>query len=190
MKKIYFLSGLPRSGSTVLAALLQQHPEMHTTATSGLLDMLVGTLNAWADSFSQKASTQDKAEQDKEIQKILRSICHTKYEDINKSIILDKSRAWASAVNMPTMYNVLGYKPKIIATVRNVEDCVASMVRVAKPYNLTEFLRTSDLVNHVKEAYQTLLTAHNFGSECIHYVEYEDLVSKPEEVLRGIEEFL
>jgi hypothetical protein len=43
MKKIYFLSGLPRSGSTVLAALLQQHPEMHTTATSGLLDMLVGT---------------------------------------------------------------------------------------------------------------------------------------------------
>jgi hypothetical protein len=26
MKKIYFLSGLPRSGSTVLAALLQQHP--------------------------------------------------------------------------------------------------------------------------------------------------------------------
>ena len=47
MKKIYFLSGLPRSGSTVLAALLQQHPEMHTTATSGLLDMLVGTLKAW-----------------------------------------------------------------------------------------------------------------------------------------------
>jgi sulfotransferase len=55
MKKIYFLSGLPRSGSTVLAALLQQHPEMHTTATSGLLDMLVGTLKAWADSLSQSA---------------------------------------------------------------------------------------------------------------------------------------
>jgi hypothetical protein len=53
MKKIYFLSGLPRSGSTVLAALLQQHPEMHTTATSGLLDMLVGTLKAWADSLSK-----------------------------------------------------------------------------------------------------------------------------------------
>jgi hypothetical protein len=91
---------------------------------------------------------------------------------------------------MPTMYNVLGYKPKIIATVRNVEDCVASMVRVAKPDNLTHFLRTSDLVDHVKQSYQTLLRAHNFGPECIHYVEYEDLVSKPEEVLRGIEEFL
>ena len=190
MKKIYFLSGLPRSGSTVLAALLQQHPEMHTTATSGLLDMLVGTLKAWADSLSQRSNTQDKATQEKEIQRVLKAICETKYADVDKPVILDKARGWASEVNMPTMYNVLGYKPKIIATVRNVEDCVASMVRVAKPDNLTEFLRTSDLVDHVKQSYQTLLGAHNFSQECIHYVEYEDLVSKPEEVLRGIEEFL
>jgi sulfotransferase len=92
MKKIYFLSGLPRSGSTVLAALLQQHPEMHTTATSGLLDMLVGTLKAWADSLSQKSSTKDKAAQEKEIQRILKSICETKYADIDKPVILDKAR--------------------------------------------------------------------------------------------------
>ena len=59
------------------------------------------------------------------------SICETKYADVDKPVILDKARGWASEVNMPTMYNVLGYKPKIIATVRNVEDCVASMVRVA-----------------------------------------------------------
>jgi len=190
MKKIYFLSGLPRSGSTVLAALLQQHPEMHTTATSGLLDMLVGTLKAWADSLSQQSSTEDKEAQEKEIQKILKNICHTKYEDIDKPVILDKARGWASKVNMPTMYNVLGYKPKIIATVRNVEDCVASMVRVAKPDDLTEFCRHSDLVDHVKQSYQTLLGAHNFAPECIHYVEYDDLVEKPEEVLRGVEEFL
>jgi sulfotransferase len=122
MKKIYFLAGLPRSGSTVLAALLQQHPEMHTTATSGLLDILVGTLKGWKDSFSQKSNTQDKELQEKEIQKILRNICLTKYENIDKSIILDKARGWASDVNMRTMYNVLGHKPKIIATVRNVEE--------------------------------------------------------------------
>jgi sulfotransferase len=161
MKKIYFLSGLPRSGSTVLAALLQQHPEMHTTATSGLLDMLVGTLHAWADSLSQRSCTKANEEQDKEIQRVLKAICETKYADIDKPVILDKARGWASDVNMPTMYNVLGYKPKIIATVRNVEDCVASMVRVAKPDNLTNFLRTSDLVDHVKQSYQTLLRAHN-----------------------------
>ena len=190
MKKIYFLSGLPRSGSTVLAALLQQHPEMHTTATSGLLDMLMGTLKARAASFGQQSSTKDAMAQEKEMQRILKAICEAKYADVDKSVVLDKERGWASEVNMPTIHNVLGYKPKIIATVRNVEDCVSSMVRVAKPSNLLEFCNTSELVEHIKKSYQTLLGAHNVAPECIHYVEYEDLVSKPEETLRGIEKFL
>ena len=190
MKKLFFLAGLPRSGSTVLAALLQQHPEMHTTATSGLLDIIVGTLNAWSGSLSQKSSTQDLETQEKEIQRMLKAMCEAKYANLDKPVVLDKARGWASAVNMPIMYNVLGSKPKIVATVRNVEDCVASMVRVVKPDNLTEFLRTSELVDHVKQSYKTLLGAHDFSHECIHYVEYEDLVSKPEEVLREVEEFL
>ena len=82
MKKIYFLSGLPRSGSTVLAALLQQHPEMHTTATSGLLDMLMGTLKARVASFGQQSSTKDAMVQEKEMQRILKAICEAKYADV------------------------------------------------------------------------------------------------------------
>ena len=86
MEKIYFLSGLPRSGSTVLAALLQQHPDMHTTATSSLLHLILGTLKAWADSLNQKSSTQDQKVQEKEIQKILKAICETKYKDIKNPL--------------------------------------------------------------------------------------------------------
>ena len=190
MKKIYFLAGLPRSGSTVLAALLQQHPDMHTTATSSLLDTLVGALKGWSDCMTTQASTQDKEEKEAEIRRILRNMCITKYENIDKSIILDKARSWASDVNMRTMYNVLGHKPKVVATVRNVEDCVASMVRVAKPDDLTEFLRHSDLVQHIKESYQTLQRGHAFAPECIHFVEYDDLVDNPVETLRKVEQFL
>ena len=92
MKKIYFLAGLPRSGSTVLAALLQQHPELHATSTSGLLDMLIGTLDAWANSLGQKSQVQDDKEKDREIQKILQSICLAKYENLDKRVVLDKHR--------------------------------------------------------------------------------------------------
>lgn len=189
MKNIYFLSGLPRSGSTVLAAILSQNPEVHTTATSGLLDMLVGTLRAWADSMSVQA-TPDKAKSEAEIQRILRNICESKYEDVGKSIILDKARGWASDVNIPTMAKVLGHKPKIIATVRNIPDCVASMVRVAKPDNLEEFLRTSELVSHVKESYQTLESGYRFAPECILFVDYDDLLNNPQKELDRIHAFL
>ena len=78
MKKIYFLSGLPRSGSTVLAAILSQHPSLHASSTSGLLDMLVGTLRAWADSMNTKAQKDQQAAEE-EIQRVLRNICDTKY---------------------------------------------------------------------------------------------------------------
>jgi len=189
MKNIYFLSGLPRSGSTVLAAILSQNPEVHTTATSGLLDMLVGTLRAWADSMSVQA-TPDKVKSEAEIQRILHNICDSKYADIDKPIILDKARGWASDVNIPTMAKVLGHKPKVIATVRNIPDCVASMVRVAKPANLDDFLRTSELVNHVKESYQTLESGYRFAPECILFVDYDDLLSNPQKELDRIHAFL
>lgn len=189
MKNIYFLSGLPRSGSTVLAAILNQNPAVHTTATSGLLDMLVGTLRAWADSMSTHA-TPDKVKAEAEIQRILRTVCEAKYAEVDKPIILDKARGWASDVNIPTMAKVLGHKPKIIATVRNIPDCVASMVRVAKPDNLAEFLRTSELVNHVKESYQTLEGGYRFAPECILFVDYDDLLSDPQSQLDRIHAFL
>ena len=190
MKKIYFLAGLPRSGSTVLAALLQQHPELHATSTSGLLDLLMGTLGAWSDSLGEQSSAREDKSKDAEIQKILQSICLTKYEGIDKKIILDKHRGWPAPMNLRTMEKVLRHPPKIVATVRNVEDCVASMVRVVKPHDLTEFCRHSDLVDHIKSSYQCLQTGYSAYPECIHFVEYDDLVDNPVETLRKVEQFL
>ena len=46
-KRVYFLSGLPRSGSTLLANILAQHPEIYVTPTSGIVDMLVNVRNHW-----------------------------------------------------------------------------------------------------------------------------------------------
>jgi len=40
MKTLFFLSGLPRSGSTLLGSLLNQHPEIYATPTSPLADLL------------------------------------------------------------------------------------------------------------------------------------------------------
>jgi Sulfotransferase family len=189
MKNIYFLAGLPRSGSTVLAALLNQHPQVHASATSGLLDILVGTLKAWSEAMSTQASP-DKKQSEREIQKILRNICDTKYDHIDKPVILDKARGWASQMNIGTMAMVLGHKPKIVATVRNIPDCAASFVRIAKPEDEDEFCRDSELIDHLKKSYQTLEEGYRFAPECILCVDYDDLISDPMTQLRRVEEFL
>ncbi len=189
MKNIYFLSGLPRSGSTVLAAILNQHPSIHATSTSGLLDILVGTLTAWTNSLTVRAAV-DKAANEEEIKRILRTICEEKYSTIDKPTILDKARGWSSSINIPTMTKVLGQQPRIVATVRNIPDCVASFVRIAKPENKYEFMRNSDLVHHVKESYQSLQSGYNLAPECILFVDYDDLMRDPASQLKRVHKFL
>ena len=187
MKKLYFLAGLPRSGSTVLAALLNQHPELHTTATSGLLGILTAMLRAWEECEPARIGT-DRIPQEKG--DAIKALCEVKCRDTDKNIILNKERGWVKAQNMHTMEMALGYPPKIIATVRNVEDCVASMVRIAKPNELSSFLRESSYVKHIQESYVDLLKAHHWKREYIYYVDYDELNNNPEETLRGIEKFL
>lgn len=189
MKKLYFLSGLPRSGSTVLAAILNQNPDIHTTSTSGLLNTVVGAVRAWFSSLSVQASPDKEAAQ-AEISRMIKGLCEAKYETVDKPIVIDKARGWAAVENMPIMFSVMGEKPKIIATVRNIPDCVASMVRVSKPENLEEFLRESDLVSHVKESYQLLNTGFTMAPECILFVDYDDLLADPKKELKRIHEFL
>ena len=44
MKKYYFISGLPRSGSTLLTAILNQNPNFYSDIASPLQDMLENTI--------------------------------------------------------------------------------------------------------------------------------------------------
>ena len=39
-KKVYFLSGFPRAGNTLLASILNQNPEINSTAHSVVQDIL------------------------------------------------------------------------------------------------------------------------------------------------------
>jgi hypothetical protein len=172
-----------------LAAILSQHPSIHATSTSNLLDTLVGTLRAWADSLTTRAQTDQAKEEDK-IRNILKNVCETQYADIDKPIILDKARGWADDTNIRTMSKVFGYKPKIIATVRNVEDCAASFVRVAKPNDLDHFLLKDDLIKHLKESYQTFEKGYSFAPECFLIIDYDDLMKDPKKELKRVHEFL
>lgn len=189
MKNIYFLAGLPRSGSTLLAAILNQNPKIHASSTSGLLDTMVGTLRAWADSFNTLAQ-KDRDASEQEIQRILNNITQTKYAHIDKPIILDKARGWADDTNIRTMTRVFERKPKIIATVRNVEDCAASFVRIAKPTDLDDFCVNGELMGHLKESYQTFQKGYSFAPECFLIVDYDDLLSNPKKEIERIHQFL
>ncbi len=183
---IHFLSGLPRSGSTVLSSILNQHPQIYSTPTSGLIDILGSICATWENSPTTVAQNKEKDE----AYRILNSVIEAKYKDIKKPIIIDKSRGWVNPKIMETMSHVLGRHPKIIATVRSTSECAASFIRVAKPKSVSEFLRNSELISHLKSSYAELKNGYESNPDNILFIEYDDLIQSPQKQLDIIHDFL
>ena len=183
---IHFLSGLPRSGSTVLSSLLNQHPQVHSTSTSGLIDIMGAVCMAWEQSPSTVAQSADK----EEAYRLLRSVADSKYETVSKPVIVDKSRGWANPQIMDTLTQALGRPPKIIATVRNPADCAASFVRVAKPKDVPTFLRSSQLIAHLKSSYAILNQGYEKHPDNFCFIDYDDLIQSPQAQMDRVIEFL
>ena len=85
MREIHFISGLPRSGSTLLTNVLLQNPKFATTATSSLLEFLLQIRDNWNKLEGHKVypDGQDKWS-------VIRSIMQN-YHKTDKNIIFDKN---------------------------------------------------------------------------------------------------
>ena len=89
MANIHFISGLPRSGSTLLAALLSQNPRFHAGITSP-----VGYIfNAMLMAVSQRNESAMFIH-DNNRKRLLRGVFDSYYGDVGHSVIFDTNRAW------------------------------------------------------------------------------------------------
>ena len=185
-KTLHFLSGVPRSGSTVLAAILNQNPMIRASTTSGLVHALDGIANTWHTGNLLKENDPEH----KKLAQTMRGMIDAFYEDVDSPVVIDKSRGWPIPTIMTAMTQVLGHTPKIIATVRSVPDCAASFVRIVKPDDLDKFIATGQLMDHLKAAYISLQEGYAFAPDNFLIVEYEDLIANPKEQLNRVHTFL
>jgi hypothetical protein len=185
-KTLHFLSGIPRSGSTVLAAILNQNPMTHVSTTSGLVHALDGLANTW----HSAGLLNDNDPKREKLAQTMRGAIDAFYDDSPAPVIIDKSRGWPIPQILSAMKQVLGREPKIIATVRAVPDCMASFVRIAKPDDLEMFMHKGQLADHLKAAYLSLQAGYEFSPENFLMVEYDNLMADPKAELERIHTFL
>lgn len=185
-KTLHFLSGLPRSGSTVLAAILNQNPKTRVSTTSGLVHALTGLAETW----HKEPMLKDNDPQMKKLAKTMAGTIDAFYSDFSQPIVIDKNRAWPTPMIMSAMEQVLGRPMKIIATVRSVPDCMASFVRIAKPKDLDDFIYNDFLVKHLQGSYMNLAEGYAYRPDWFLFVEYNDLLTNPKRELDRIHKFL
>ena len=122
MRKIHYISGLPRSGSTLLTNILLQNPKIQTTATSSLLEFMLQVRDNWT---KLEGHTAHPDGQDKWA--VIKSIMQT-YHNTDKEIIVDKNRGWSNHIEF--IEKVTGEPARIIACVRNLEDICTSFEKL------------------------------------------------------------
>ena len=178
-----FLSSLPRSGSTLLTSLLNQRPDVYASPTSNLCDTMGAAVQAW----ESNPTTQAQGGTQKDLIRILKGIAKSRYSV--KATVFDKGRGWPAPGVMQTMQKVQG-DVKIVATVRPIADCLASFVKIAKPDDVRDFCKNSQLAQHLMSSYHTLKAGYDAAPENFLFIEYDDLVKDPCTQLDRIADFV
>lgn len=123
---IHYLAGLPRSGSTLLANILAQHPQISVTGTSPLF----GAVNAVADALSNvpevAAELQNVPGTYDRYVASLRAFMDAWHRDAESRVVIDKHRAWPHRF---ALLKQIDPDSKLIATVRDPRSVVASFER-------------------------------------------------------------
>lgn len=191
MKKIHFLSGLPRAGSTLLSAILDQNPNVHAEGNSALCQLM------WDAHVSvmQNSAEQITANRKQGIAKsIVSSIPEQYYANTDKPIIIDKCRSWTLPPNLELVEEYISKDAKFLVLVRPVEEVVKSFVNVYKengrfthelPYS---FLHSKS--EPLMRAYDSVLNAKRSEDPRFHFITYSDLVSDTKRVISDIYDFL
>jgi sulfotransferase len=203
MKQFYFMSGLPRSGSTLLTALLNQNPNIHASTNSPLLDTI-----HYTEEYLLKNSEQYKANPKPECaHKVLSSIPYNYYFNTPENIIVDKSRGWVNQIEHIKDY--ITKEPKIICPVRDIHDIITSFLYLIQKSNTTSFIdkglieRNIPITNDNRAdylmssegsiglSYHALSEAYRKGNDkYLLLVDYDDLIKNPQQQLNRIYEFL
>ena len=201
------MSGLPRSGSTLLTALLNQNPEIYASTNSPLLDTI-----HYTEEYLLHNSEQYKAHPKPECaHNVLSSIPENYYFNTPQNIIIDKSRGWVNQIGHIQDY--ITKEPKIICPVRNIVDILTSydtiinandnsrsnpmdqrVIATSYPDKPIADRRADFLMAPNQDIYQSInYMANIWNSEhknIMHIVDYDELTSKPQETLNNIYNFL
>lgn len=199
-QKFHFISGLPRSGSTLLAAILKQNPRFHAGMSSPV-GSFVSSLLAQVSAGSEFASQVDNVQR----KNMLTSLFHSYYlQQTDKDVIFDTNRAWCA--KLPTLLDLFP-DAKIIACARNVAWVMDSIERQfrSNPYENTKlfggnmarstvYQRLEGLALHdqlVGFAWAALREAF-YGDHAKHLlvVDYDLLAQAPEKVMKLVYDFI
>jgi sulfotransferase len=196
--KVHFISGLPRSGSTLLAAILRQNPRFHAAMSGPLLGLFESLLRAMSESNEYAMFLTERQRTG-----VMRSLVETFYEDVaGEKVIFDTNRGWCA--QLPAIHE-LWPDARVIACVRSPAWILDSFERRVQAAPLRRGkLFPAEAAANVYTRVESMLKAGPVGpalqalrqawsgeqADRMIVVRYESLTERPAEVMTRLYEFL
>lgn len=206
-KQYFFMAGLPRSGSTLLSAILNQNPEVHSGPSSPVVPTMLMLEQSLSNDELFRAYPKIP-----QAAKIIASVMDNYYGDVEKRVIIDKNRSWVNRLHYIPGY--FGTEAKVLCPVRSIDEILTSFITMQRrtpvtPQGKVNFIDEMLIKNNVMltddnrceflaspngilgQSYFGLRQALMEGKQkSLHFIEYEDLMTDPEETMKKIYEFL
>lgn len=206
-KTYYFMAGLPRAGSTMLSAILNQNPRFYCGPSSPVVPtMLAIEQSLFKDELF---AAYPKIEFGRNL---VASVLDQYYADVDKPVVFEKNRSWTYRMEYIKGYFGIEH-PKVLFPVRDVSEILASFISMIRrnPGIVNERLNFIDQslvqsgqpVNDVTrcqaiagpgilgQSFDGLKKALSEGYRAnIHFIEYKDLVADPAGTMKKVYEFL
>ena len=194
-KKVVYVAGLPRSGSSLMCQLLGQHPDVYSTGQSS---PLCGAIEMFRRNISDSNFLLSQLDNDLELvhSRLLASIrglINGWFEETDLPIVVDKNRGW---LKMVQMMNVIDPDFQMIVCVRDPRQIMGSIEKQHAKTRLLDFGDQTDahtISNRMSKLFnddgviggplKSIEHMQDIEDEDIRgrlcYVMYEQLVSSP-----------
>jgi hypothetical protein len=185
----YFLSSLPRSGNTLLGAIINQNKDIKMSANTLLTDIIYN-LELLKDSEIYKNFPDEQS-----LQNISNNVFNNYYSHWNVKTIIDRG-PWGTPDNLMCLKKV--YKnPKFIILHRPLLECLASMILAEKPKDVEKRCH-SLMYHHGGAGYGSGIMMHYLISNKsiidnkLNYkiFNYDDLIKNPKHFLKKLSEYV
>lgn len=180
------LSGLPRSGSTLLSAILSENPEIHAEGNSAVCQLMWDMqVSCQTTASEQLAATGRGDTQDA----LVAAVPAIYYRDVTATHIVDKCRSWTLPANMDMLRRYIPNAPRVVVLTRPIDQIVASFVDLRRRNGWTGDLETGLLDEGSEPIMRSLAgveSAKASGSDEFLFIEYADLVDSTQDVLNAI----
>ena len=198
MKRYHFISGLPRSGSTLLTSILNQNPNFNSNISNPLARFVRSIVS---ESFAAPGYALQCPEP-KRIE-LIRSLVDTYYSEVPQEVCFNTNRGWTSLL---PLLDISHPDSKVICCVRDIRWVLDSFETLFKknPFTMSKMYGEQESENVYTRSYALMTPGHTVrfaydslkeaitgpNKNKVMLLEYEFLAKQPEQAMRSVYSFI